>query len=184
MNDFASIGRTEFEVILFRCVLGVHWLASRDTPHSRSKFHERRQHCGLREIPCPDETQNGSITGRRVRYRTQLDSAANRECIAWVRVPDEDAKISLMHLAGNDVISSEALLNRNTVRNQTPYVELPLRHHVQGSFHVAVFCPAHESEGIVFPAFLVLWVVPAGTIGTGHAEVDLLLIEGRTGDVH
>ena len=54
-------------------------------------------------------------------------------------------------------------------------------HHVQHRLEVALLGPAHEADGVVLALVLVGGVVAAGTVGAGHLEGELLVVESRPG---
>ena len=53
---------------------------------------------------------------------------------------------------------------------------------MQESFHVALFCPANVSDGVVNPPFLVLRVIASRPIGSGQGDRKFLVVGSAARD--
>ena len=84
---------------------------------------------------------------------------------------------------GDDAVRLGGIVDREAVRRELRGVHAAGSHEIEERLHVALLGPADVAGGEVAAVLLVVAVVAAGAVRAGHAELELLLVEGRPVDV-
>ena len=101
-----------------------------------------------------------------------------------VLVFQNDPQIRLLLHAEQDLVGAERVVEGERVRDEFGRTQCAGCDHLHDGLHVALLGPANVAVGIVNAAFLVLRIVPSGSVRAAEAEVDFLLVVLVARQVH
>ena len=76
----------------------------------------------------------------------------------------------------DDFIGVQGFFKGKGMAEQGFYVKLPRGQQLQIGLHIAVFRPAYIAYGIIQPLFLIVIIIAARAIGSGHTQFQFLFI--------